>query len=125
MNVPFGTYSRTLRDASLKYFNGCIRSLSIDFALYISKCRDANKSWMVKNEKYVQAYQLNPKAALPLLGLAQMTLSEKDNTNAITLLETALQLHPGWNDAPHGQLPISALSCSASHMQSACALRLQ
>lgn len=84
---------------SLKYFNGCIRSLSIDFALYISKCRDANKSWMVKNEKYVQAYQLNPKAALPLLGLAQMTLSEKDNTNAITLLETALQLHPGWNDA--------------------------
>ena len=47
----------------------------------------------------MQALKLNPKAALPLLGLAQMTLTEGDNTNAITLLENALQLHPGWNDA--------------------------
>ena len=28
-----------------------------------------------------------------------MTLTEGDNTNAITLLENALQLQPGWNDA--------------------------
>lgn len=47
----------------------------------------------------VQANKLNPKAALPLLGLAQMNLLQKENTNAITLLENALQLQPGWNDA--------------------------
>ncbi len=47
----------------------------------------------------IQASKLNPKAALPLLGLAQMSLVAKEYTNAITLLEKALQLHPGWNDA--------------------------
>ena len=52
-------------------------------------------------ETYVclQASKLNPKAALPLLGLAQMNLLQKENTNAITLLENALRIHPGWNDA--------------------------
>lgn len=47
----------------------------------------------------VQASGLNPKAALPLLGLAQINLLQKENTNAITLLEKALQFAPGWNDA--------------------------
>lgn len=47
----------------------------------------------------VQACKLDPKAALPLLGLAQMNLLQKENTNAVTLLENALQLSPGWNDA--------------------------
>lgn len=47
----------------------------------------------------MQASKLNPKAPLPLLGLAQMNLLQKENTNAITLLENALQLQPGWNDA--------------------------
>lgn len=48
---------------------------------------------------FPQANKLNPKAALPLLGLAQMNLLQKENTNAITLLENALQLQTGWNDA--------------------------
>ena len=52
----------------------------------------------------MQASKLNPKAPLPLLGLAQMNLLQKENTNAITLLENALQLHPGWNDALMVQL---------------------
>ena len=47
----------------------------------------------------IQASKLSPKAALPLLGLAQVNLLDKETTNAITLLENALQHSPGWNDA--------------------------
>lgn len=47
----------------------------------------------------LQALVLNPKAALPLLGLAQINLLQNENTNAITLLEKALQYAPGWSDA--------------------------
>ena len=46
-----------------------------------------------------QASKLDPKAALPLFGLAQMNLLQHEHTNAISLLENALQQVPGWNDA--------------------------
>lgn len=55
--------------------------------------------WSMLKQFLMQASKLNPKAALPLLGLAQINLLQKETTNAITLLETALQHTPGWNDA--------------------------
>ena len=48
----------------------------------------------------VQAHALDKKQPLPQLGLAQMSILEANqHTNAISMLETALDQNPGWNDA--------------------------
>lgn len=48
---------------------------------------------------YQQASKLDARLPLPLLGMAQMNLLQKEFTNAASLLETALQRVPGWEDA--------------------------
>ncbi|KAK9844132.1 hypothetical protein WJX81_005444 [Elliptochloris bilobata] len=48
---------------------------------------------------YQQASKLDARLPLPLLGMAQMNLLQKEFTNAASLLETALQRVPGWVDA--------------------------
>ena len=62
-------------------------------------CQELRSSLLSARGCALQAYKLTPNAALPLLGLAQMNLLQKENTNAISLLEQALQYVPGWNDA--------------------------
>ena len=48
----------------------------------------------------LQALALDKKQALPQLGLAQMSvLQSGELTNAISMLEKALEQNPGWNDA--------------------------
>ena len=47
-----------------------------------------------------QALALDKKQPLPQLGLAQMSvLQSGELTNAISMLEKALERNPGWNDA--------------------------
>ncbi len=47
-----------------------------------------------------QALVLDKKQPLPQLGLAQMSvLQSGELTNAISMLEKALEQNPGWNDA--------------------------
>lgn len=54
----------------------------------------------------MQASKLDPKLPLPLYGLAQIMVRQREQTNAISLLESALAQVPGWPDALHmvGQL---------------------
>ena len=47
----------------------------------------------------LQAHKLNPQLPLPLLGMAQMNLLQNALTNAVSLLESALDASPGWGDA--------------------------
>lgn len=47
----------------------------------------------------LQASKLDPKLPLPLYGLAQIMVRQREQTNAISLLESALALVPGWPDA--------------------------
>lgn len=48
----------------------------------------------------MQAHALDKRQPLPQLGLAQMSILEaSQHTNAISMLETALDQNPGWNDA--------------------------
>ena len=53
---------------------------------------------------YQQASKLDARLPLPLLGMAQMNLLQKEFTNAASLLETALQRVPGWVDALKARL---------------------
>lgn len=48
-----------------------------------------------------QASRLDPKLPLALYGLAQIMVRQREPTNAISLLESALAQVPGWPDALH------------------------
>jgi Flp pilus assembly protein TadD len=47
----------------------------------------------------MQASKLNGKLPLPLYGLAQIMVRQREYTNAVSLLERALAEVPGWPDA--------------------------
>lgn len=47
----------------------------------------------------MQASKLNSKLPLPLYGLAQIMVRQREYTNAVSLLERALAEVPGWPDA--------------------------
>ncbi|BDA40854.1 RNA polymerase-associated protein CTR9 homolog [Coccomyxa sp. Obi] len=71
-----------------------------------ARAHHAEGNYNLAYRAYQQASKLDPKLPLPLYGLAQIMVRQREQTNAISLLESALAQVPGWPDALHmvGQL---------------------